>query len=151
MTEFKIYPYPVCMSVMRNTKGFTLIEVLIAAIILFSAIALTSEIFSASNTSSKKILSNSQYFQSSAIAITSIKSDVRFMFKEQPMQSNYQNELIVGGVKYTWQTTSFEPFSHFPDIANLQVPKAKYAKYLIAVEVDGFENKSFEFMVTLWP
>ena len=52
-----------CLSNMKANKGFTLLEVLIAAIILFSALALISEIFKSAMLSSDKAVVNAKYYQ----------------------------------------------------------------------------------------
>lgn len=92
----------------RSNKGFTLIEVLIASIILFSAIALVAELFSASSLSSKKAVKIAQYNQTIPLVNRMIKADIQQSAKDRTM-SNMQGSILFLDIEFSWQAdrTSF--------------------------------------------
>ncbi len=92
----------------RGNKGFTLIEVLIASIILFSAIALVAELFSASSLSSKKAAKIAQYNQTIPLVNRMIKADIQQRAKDRSL-SNMQGSVMFLDIEFNWQAnrTSF--------------------------------------------
>ncbi|MBR8842492.1 prepilin-type N-terminal cleavage/methylation domain-containing protein [Pseudoalteromonas sp. JC3] len=131
-------------------RGFTLIEVLIAAVILFTAIALTAEIYNSSAKFSSKAIGSTNYSQYASIAITSIKSDLRYEFKNESLAESYVGKLTVGGIEFVWNASKLSEISHYNNIASDEVPKAKFGRYLVSVDLNKL-NKNFQFEVLLWP
>ncbi|USD29056.1 type II secretion system protein [Pseudoalteromonas sp. SCSIO 43201] len=135
---------------LNKKRGFTLIEVLIAAVILFTAIALTSEIYNSSAKFSSKAVSTTNYSQFASIAISSIKSDLRYEFKKEALAELYIGKLTIGGMEFVWTASKLREVSHYSNLASENTPKAKYGKYTVSVDVDA-ANKQFNFEVFLWP
>ncbi|MBU2891945.1 prepilin-type N-terminal cleavage/methylation domain-containing protein [Colwellia sp. D2M02] len=86
----------------RANQGFTLIEVLIAAIILFASIALVAELFSASSLSSKKAIRVAEYNQAVPLINRIIKSEIQSKAVDLSL-SSFSGELLAFGVDFQWQ------------------------------------------------
>ncbi|TMO69996.1 PilW family protein [Pseudoalteromonas aurantia] len=137
----------------NNNSGFTLVEVLVAAIILFSALAMASEIYSSSSLFSNKARNTSQFYHESNVAITAIKSDVRYEFKQKTMQSSYEGVVLIGGTSFIWHANIISKVTRYPNLASTDIPKPRFGYYQIDVESDEEEGrgKGFTFEVFLWP
>ncbi|MEL0642501.1 type II secretion system protein [Pseudoalteromonas aliena] len=133
---------------MKANNGFTLIEVLIAAIILFSSLAITAQLFSASSLSADKAAATAQYYQQSELVITTIKSQLRERFKRNK-NADLQGEIEAAGQIYSWQalkTASITPPARIDDI---DLPEPRFARFLVTVELIN-KGKSFQFETVAW-
>lgn len=133
---------------MKANKGFTLIEVLIAAIILFSSLAITAQLFSASSLSADKAANAAQYYQSAELVITNIKSQLRERF-EDTRQTEYNGITNVFGYQYEWHATVQEKITPPQSIDDDTPPVPRYPVFLVEVELSQ-ANKKFQFKVVAW-
>lgn len=133
---------------MKANKGFTLIEVLIAAIILFSSLAITAQLFSASSLSAEKAANSAQYYQSAELVITNIKSQLRERF-EDTKQTEYSGVTTVFGYEYTWQAKIEKKITPPRSVDDDFPPKPRYPVFIVAVESPKM-SKSFQFRVVAW-
>ena len=135
---------------MKVSKGFTLLEVLIAAIILFSALALISEIFKSGMLSTEKTVINAKYYQVTPSAITAIKANLRTSVKAQNI-SSIHGEVLLFNIVYLWQAnrTTFNsaPNDDFSDFKEYD----RFSVYQVDV-VAKFDNRErqFSFEVATW-
>ncbi|MCK8107722.1 prepilin-type N-terminal cleavage/methylation domain-containing protein [Pseudoalteromonas sp. 2CM41L] len=135
---------------MSKDKGFTLIEVLIAAIILFSALALISDIFKSAMLSSSKAVSNSQYYQTSTSAISAIKASLREKVNGKNIQVA-EGAMTLFNISYEWKAnrTSFKriAFSELDDYT----PEPRFSIYVVQVTAKQRDKqRSFSFEVSTW-
>ncbi|MEW6983267.1 prepilin-type N-terminal cleavage/methylation domain-containing protein [Colwelliaceae bacterium 6471] len=95
---------------MNKSKGFTLVEVLIAAVILFSALAITADLYKASSFSANKITQKARYYQATPIVISTIKAEITALAKESK-QPSYNGQFYILGMKYNWsaERIAFQP------------------------------------------
>ncbi|MDP5213569.1 prepilin-type N-terminal cleavage/methylation domain-containing protein [Pseudoalteromonas tunicata] len=135
---------------MKVSKGFTLLEVLISAIILFSALALISEIFKGAMLSTDKTVINAKYYQVTPSAITAIKTNLRSSVKAENI-SFIQGEVLLFDIVYSWQAnrTIFNsaPTNEFSDFRE----DNRFSVYQVDV-IAKFDNRErqFSFEVATW-
>ncbi len=134
----------------NNQQGFTLIEVLIAAIILFSAIALVAELFSASSLSSKKAAKIAQYNQTIPLANRKIQQEVLTRAKNRNLTSLQGSENLFG-INFTWRA---ERIAFLPPARQAEDEDSRPAKFgLFTVVVDteqGSRKAEYQFDVATW-
>lgn len=133
---------------MQANKGFTLIEVLIAAIILFSSLAITAQLYSASSLSADKAASAAQYYQQSELVITTIKSQLRERYKRNK-NTELNGEVETAGQVYTWQAEKTASIAPPMDIDDTIPPDPRFARFLVTVELID-KGKSFQFETVAW-
>lgn len=133
---------------MKANKGFTLIEVLIAAIILFSSLAITAQLYSASSLSADKAASTAQYYQQAELVITTIKSQLRERYKRNK-NTQLQDEIEIAGQIYTWQALKTASIAPPMDIDDTEPPEPRFARFLVTVELAS-KGKSFQFETVAW-
>lgn len=133
---------------MKANNGFTLIEVLIAAIILFSSLAITAQLFSASSLSADKAAATAQYYQQSELVITTIKSQLRERFKRNK-NADLQGEIEAAGQIYSWQAVKTASIAPPMDIEDTEPPEPRFARFLVTVELIN-KGKSFQFETVAW-
>lgn len=132
---------------MSNKNGFTLIEVLIAAIILFSSIGLIAQLFSASSLAANKASNNTQFYQYAGLAIDSIKTEVRFQYKQDKLMRNTFGELTIGDITFEWQAVLLDKFAPPQPFDETEPPEAVFARYRVAMGVKNTNKvlqESFE-------
>lgn len=133
---------------MKANKGFTLIEVLIAAIILFSSLAITAQLFSASSLSADKAAATAQYYQQSELVITTIKSQLRERYKRNK-NIDLKGEIQAAGQLYIWQAAKTASIAPPMDIDDVIPPEPRFARFLVTVELIS-KGKSFQFETVAW-
>lgn len=133
---------------MKANKGFTLIEVLIAAIILFSSLAITAQLFSASSLSADKAAAAAKYYQQSELVITTIKSQLRERYKRNK-NTDLQGEIEAAGQTYSWQALKTSSIAPPMDIEDTEPPEPRFARFLVTVELIN-KGKSFQFETVAW-
>jgi len=133
---------------MKANKGFTLIEVLIAAVILFSSLAITAQLFSASSLSADKAAATAQYYQQSELVITTIKSQLRERYKRNK-NTELNGEVETSGQVYTWQAQKTKAIAPPMDIDDVIPPEPRFARFLVTVELIS-RGKSFQFETVAW-
>lgn len=139
-----------CSRYMTKSKGFTLIEVLIAAIILFSALALISDIFKSAMLSSSKATTNSLYFQITPSAISAIKANLREKVSGKNLQT-IDGDVMLFGIKYQWSAKRISykapPSSELDDF----VPESRFSIYDVQVTANqSSKERMFSFEVATW-
>ncbi|MDE3271231.1 type IV pilus modification PilV family protein [Pseudoalteromonas sp. G4] len=132
-----------------SSSGFTLIEVLIAAIILFSSIAVVADIFSAASLSSRKATNVTSLYQMAPIAIEQIKEKLRTSSTQDGIQLNGKVQLAEG--VFYWSATrinSFRPPMQFDDTSPYPIKFHTYNVNVLAEQ--GSLRQSFNFEVFVW-
>ena len=132
-------------------QGFTLIEVLIAAVILFSALAITAELYNSSALSSNKVISNSQLSQASIIAVRAIKADLRLK-TEQRNVSEHSGTVRVMGIDFQYTAIRESYVSRAMELSDSEPPRKQFSLFLIEVSPTKGDKVSptFSFKVATW-
>ena len=130
----------------QKSKGFTLIEVLISAVILFSALAITAELYAASSLTAQKASEKAHFYQISPIAISAIKSQLRKL-SEDRKQAQFSSELNISGILYTWQAQRIAFKARAPDFDDIEPPRQQFGLFLVNVLASTKQNtnKTTEF------
>jgi prepilin-type N-terminal cleavage/methylation domain-containing protein len=136
----------------KKNAGFTLIEVLIAAVILFSALAITAELYSASSLSAQKASNKAHFLQISPVAITVIKTEIRQLTEDKRL-AELASEFVVSGINYQWQAQriSFKPRA--PEYDDVSPPKPRFGLFqvdVIARDTQTEKTEVFQFRVATW-
>lgn len=132
-----------------SSSGFTLIEVLIAAVILFSSIAVVADIFSAASLSSSKATNVTRLYQMAPIALEQIKEKLRTNSTQHDIQLNGKVQL--GESVFSWNATrinSFRPPMQFDDTSPYPIKFYTYNVNVVAEQ--GGLRQSFNFEVFVW-
>jgi type II secretory pathway pseudopilin PulG len=136
----------------KNAVGFTLIEVLIAAVILFSALAITAELYSASNLAAQKASEKAHFFQISPIAITAIKTKIRELTDNKTL-SEFSNQVTISGVHFKWQARRIAFKARVPEYDDIYPPLPRFGVFLVEVVAEDKGAKKtgeFQFKVATW-
>jgi prepilin-type N-terminal cleavage/methylation domain-containing protein len=136
----------------RKSAGFTLIEVLIAAVILFSALAITAELYSASSLSAQKASNKAHFYQINPIAITAIKTEIRQLSENRKL-TELSSELTISGIHFQWQAQRIAFKSRAPDSEDFQPPRAQFGLFqvvVIAKNTQTEKSDEFRFKVATW-
>lgn len=132
----------------NSSKGFTLVEVLIAAVILFSALAIAGELFSASSLAATKAAKTAQYYQQATVAISTIKSDIRQRYNPQTKQP-MEGHVLINGVQFNWRAEVQDIFARPQGIDEVEPPTPRFAYYQVRVE-SPVNLREFDFSVVAW-
>lgn len=134
----------------NNTHGFTLIEVLIAAIILFSSIAVVAQLFSASSLSSKKAANVSQYNQTIPLIVRMIKVDVQQRAKDREL-TMLNGTVLAFGYEYVWQADRLSLLPAAPEDDDDDFGTANFGLYSVNVSIERNQKLGdFTFEVATW-
>lgn len=133
------------------SRGFTLIEVLIAAVILFSALAITTELYSASSLSAEKAIKNSQVSQASLVAVQSIKAELRKKAENRKL-SEHQGSVVVMGVEFRWFAKREVFSSRTREVSDIVAPRKQFGLFNVDVTPVFTDRNypSFTFKVATW-
>ena len=139
-------------SYFKSSSGFTLIEVLIASVILFSALAITAELYSASSLSAQKASNKAYFYQINPIAITAIKSEIRQLTENRKL-AELSSDFSVSGIHYQWQAqrVAFKPRAPDPD--DFSPPRPQFALFQVNVVGQNTLTEKvdeFQFKVATW-
>ncbi|QUI69707.1 prepilin-type N-terminal cleavage/methylation domain-containing protein [Pseudoalteromonas piscicida] len=129
-----------------KVKGFTLIEVLIAAIILFSSIALVSQLFKSALVFSSKAAEVAQFYQLAPSLVTSIKSELRLVASTK--EANYEGKVELLGERFNWQARRIL-FNNEQGREDFFKKNQRFAVYNVMV-TGSKANEQFEFEVATW-
>ncbi|WP_053910120.1 PilW family protein [Pseudoalteromonas sp. SW0106-04] len=135
---------------MHNEKGFTLIEVLVASVILFASLALISDLFRGSMLTADKAANNADFYQTHPAAISAIKTSLRDKFDRRDAKP-LSGEVYIFGIIYKWQAEPIKYESRqrfFDDPENLPARFAIYRVQVIASK--NSKEQHFSFEVSAW-
>lgn len=140
------------MAYSKSSSGFTLIEVLIASVILFSALAITAELYSASSLSAQKASNKAHFYQINPIAITTIKTEIRQLTENRKL-ADLSSEFNISGIHYQWQAqrVAFKPRA--PDYDDFAPPKPQFGLFQVNVIGQNILTEKvdeFQFRVATW-
>lgn len=135
-----------------NARGFTLLEILVATVILFSAIAVVSLVYRGAMLSSNKAKSHILLDSKVPVILTLIQEKIRNSSSGEEQLSGMNK---AWGVSYQWQATveSHRPpqpvFS--PELGTFEQFSAKYKLWQVNVEVQ-YEQlvKEFSYKELSW-
>lgn len=135
----------------QKNKGFTLIEVLIAAVILFSTLAITAELYSASSLSANKVIKNSQLSQASIVAVQAIKAEIHKQ-AEQRRLSEHSGRVLIMGVEFQWVANRESYKTRAREPSDDQPPRKQFSLFNVEVTpvVDSKQYRLFSFKVATW-
>ena len=134
---------------MTTSRGFTLIEVLIAAIILFSAIALTAQVYSASTLSAQKAARTAEIYQFAGVAVDQVKQQLRMNPQAQNAASNVSGELEIGGVRFLWRAQLVNKLAPQRDYDEAFDPPERFWLYQVDLEAEH-RGSIGRFQVVVW-
>lgn len=138
---------------MNNIRGFTLVEVLVAAVILFTSISIISVVYSGALLNSQKAKAHLQVSSTLPSILSVIRNEIRddyFSANEIP-----ETERQLLSCKYRWRGR-VESFSSAPeklntDTGNFETPEKRFKLWIIELQVTC-ENSSqtFTFKEVSW-
>ncbi|MDO6444336.1 prepilin-type N-terminal cleavage/methylation domain-containing protein [Colwellia sp. 1_MG-2023] len=136
---------------LKQSNGFTLIEVLIASVILFTALALTAELYNSSSLSANKITENARVSQASIVAVQAIKSDLRKLAENRKL-SEHVGELTINGIYFQWQATREKFNSRAMELSDAEPPRNQFSLFNVSVNVQSKQSprQPFSFKVVTW-
>lgn len=136
---------------MNKQGGFTLVEVLIAAVILFSALAITADLYKASSFTANRITYKANYYQATPIVIATIKSELRALSKTRKA-TEYSGDFTSAGVNYQWRATRTSFKSRVKGVDESFEPPLQFGLYTIEVTARQGERmpELFTFKGATW-
>lgn len=136
---------------LQRHNGFTLIEVLIASVILFSALAITAELYNASSLSATKASEKAHIYQNSPIAVSSIKAKISSLAENRKI-TEFSDELIINGVKFTWHAQREKFSARTLYLEDIIPPAPKFGLFKVTVQAIYGAQKTteFTFKVATW-
>jgi prepilin-type N-terminal cleavage/methylation domain-containing protein len=136
---------------MNKQGGFTLVEVLIAAVILFSALAITADLYKASSFTANRITHKANYYQATPVVIATIKSELRALSKKRKLPE-YSGQFISAGVEYQWQATRTSFKSRIKGVDESFDPPLQFGLYNINVLArhESRNLESYTFKAATW-
>jgi prepilin-type N-terminal cleavage/methylation domain-containing protein len=135
----------------KQSSGFTLIEVLIASVILFTALALTAELYNSSSLSANKITENARVSQASIVAVQAIKSDLRKLAEKRQL-SEHSGDLTINGIYFQWQATREKFASRAMELFDSEPYRNQFSLFNVSVIAQSKERarQPFSFKVVTW-
>jgi len=135
----------------QKSKGFTLIEVLIAAVILFSALAITAELYSSSSLSAEKAMKNSRVSQAASVAIHSIKADLRKKAENRKLKEHKGNVAVMG-IEFQWVAKREAFTARAEEVSDVEPPRKQFSLFYVDVTpiIANRNHSNFGFKVTTW-
>ncbi|WP_372767929.1 prepilin-type N-terminal cleavage/methylation domain-containing protein [Pseudoalteromonas sp.] len=135
---------------MNSNKGFTLIEVLVASLILFASLALIAELFGSSFLTSHKASSTTRLYQIAPIAVAGVKSQLRSA-EGLSSQSDVSGTLTVQGVRFNWQAKLLDRVQPPEFLGDVGEKPKLYGRYHISVvALTETREVPFDFEVATW-
>jgi len=136
---------------MKTNKGFTLIEVLIASVILFATLAITADLYKTSTFSANKVIEKTRYLQSTATVISTIKSELTLLTSDS-IGSSYEGIVIVRGIEFKWRAERISFKARVKRIDETSEPPRKFGLYSVRVTVLNRQKllEKYEFKVATW-
>ncbi len=136
---------------MNKQQGFTLVEVLIAAVILFSALAIVADLYKASSFTANKVTNKANFYQATTNVISTIKADIHQRVQERK-SPEFTGSFSSGGIDYEWQAvrTSFK--SRVRTLEDVIEPPAQFGLYEVNVTASREQSapEFLSFKVATW-
>jgi prepilin-type N-terminal cleavage/methylation domain-containing protein len=150
---FAFWHRPLAVHLSVKQKGFTLIEVMVAAVILFAAIATVSMIYRGAFLSSETANNHISINAILPSLLTVIRNDIQ-------KRGNYNEVILSGranawGVNYQWKASLLEKKSAPPyyniDAGKMISPPKKYKLWLVNLTLQqNAINKQYQFNEYSW-
>lgn len=136
-----------------TNKGFTLIEVLVASVILFSSIALVSMVYRGAFLSSEKANNHITISGVLPSVLSTIKQNIQNQGNSTANQFN--DESSTWGVEYQWQASLIEqksaPRKFDPNTQQLDNPPLKYKLWQVQLTLSANGvMKEYQFTELSW-
>ena len=135
---------------MKCDNGFTLVEVLIAALILFTSLAIIADIFKSSTLLAEKAAETARMYQVHPTAVSAIKTQLRDAVRESKAVS-INGSVLIFGITYEWRAERYIFNAPPPDsLTGAQYPNL-YGVYEVIVE-SKYKGKvqDFTFKAASW-
>ena len=137
----------------KNIQGFTLIEVMVAAVILFSVIATVSMIYRGAFLSSDKANNHINISAVLPSILTNIRQNIR-LHGNSP-EEKLDNQANAWDVKYQWQAQLLKkasaPARLDPDSGAMFTPPEKYKLWQVALTLEqNGVTKKYKFNELSW-
>lgn len=137
----------------EKISGFTLIEVLVATIILISSIATLTLVYRGAYLSSESANKQISVVAMLPSMLARVKSEVRQLGNSS--ESAISRQGITWGVKYQWQATLIEyksaPQKLDPDTGDFITPPPKYKLWQVKLLLEsGSLSKQYSFKELSW-
>lgn len=137
-------------SKLKQQQGFSLVEVLVAALILFSTLAMVAQIFSASTFSANKAAQSARFYQIHPVAISAVKVALRDAAKQREM-SDFSGNIVIFGINYQWQAQRIVFLSPKQDFDEDFTQPKRFGLFEVTVNANqGAKSQQFSFEVTTW-
>ena len=135
----------------RKDNGFTLLEVLVAAFILFLVITAMTLVYRGAVLTSNKA-ERSLHFSA---LVTPICEQIRAQIRNSADQNKLEGEGVMGDVSFSWAAredeTSTEPDYFDPDHGDYIAGSRKFTLWTIHVVVkNGTASRQYEFSEMTW-
>ncbi len=135
---------------LKNKRGFTLIEVMIAAVILFAALAISAELFKVSSFSADKAAKSAQFYQIHPAAMSAIKLDLKEQAYKEP-KINFSGNVLLFGIRYQWQAKQLSLASPALYQGDVSVGEPRFGLYSVEVSAQKLNKiQNFSFQVATW-
>lgn len=135
----------------NRSKGFTLIEVLIAATILFISVSAMTLVYRTASISSITASKNVSFSGSVGLILNTIKSEVRGSNATSPQSGSGH----IAGTDYSWQTelvSKSAPPSRFDvDSGNWVTPPDRFYLWKVELKINNeSKEKNYNFKEISW-
>lgn len=134
----------------NKPSGFTLIEVLIAAVILFSSIAIVAELFSASNLSADKIVDSNRTHQAIYSGIPMVKEALRTKVYKAAKPEYVTGVVESFSMPIVWRANVVERFAPPRDIEDTFEQPKRYTLYQVEMSTSYQPDRVFSFNMVVW-
>ena len=134
-----------------KTSGFTLVEIMIASVILFTAITIMTLVYRTAVLSSGKATNNVKISSTVTMVMSNIKSHIRGGNALKPLSGNGN----IDGIEYQWQSTLLKkaspPKRFNPDEGKWLVQPERYYFWQVALTLTyGSLTKSYKYNEVSW-
>jgi prepilin-type N-terminal cleavage/methylation domain-containing protein len=134
-------------------EGFTLIEIMVSAVILFSAIALVSHLYQGANLNSQKAEQHIKISGAMPLVLKEVKLQLNRTSKTKQQTADFEGN--ISGVSYNYRAQviaiSAAPPKLNPDVGQIEAQKNKYKLWRVELNV-GYQTlvKTFDYQVLGW-
>jgi len=137
----------------KSTKGFTLVEVLVASVILFSAIAVVSMIFRGAFIGSEKADNHINLSGIMPAVLASIKDEIQL--QGNSTDSQLKGQAQAWDITYQWQASLLKIKSAQPefdiDTSSMTNPPERFKLWQVSLDVErNGIIKNYEFNELSW-